>query len=147
MKHGAEFAARHVADTAEAVIWINTGNLTTADVCSALKMQVPSSPLVVGALRRLGYACSQVHCEGNGLKTNAPALILFGVLRTYKVEKYEDLSMPENIKAPVLQGLDFSYDAAHDLRSGNTGVVKFPINAPNWGPKARHCGAAPPAEK
>jgi len=38
MKHGAEFAARHVADTAEAVIWINTGNLTTADVCSALKI-------------------------------------------------------------------------------------------------------------
>ena len=38
MKHGAEFAARHVADTASAVIWINTGNLTTADVCSALKI-------------------------------------------------------------------------------------------------------------
>lgn len=42
---------------------------------------------------------------------------------------------------------DFTYDKAYDFRRQVTGVAKFIPNAPGWGPKRRHQGAAPLADE
>ena len=49
-------------------------------VASTLRIRCPMTAAFTGALSRLGYRCSQVHCDGSGVKTDAPAAVVFGVM-------------------------------------------------------------------
>jgi tRNA(guanine-26,N2-N2) methyltransferase len=128
------------------------------EVSSVLKMHCPPTPIVVGALTRMGYRCSQVNCLACGIKTDAPPAVLFGVMKHYK-RKNEGESAPPptspaegsepkptatnsdvlTIRYPEIE-CDLSYDKKYDWRSKVSGVTKFVPNAPFWGPKRRHQG-------
>jgi tRNA(guanine-26,N2-N2) methyltransferase len=129
------------------------------DVASHVRVRCPPTPLVVGALARLGYRCSQVHCAAAGLKTDCPPEVLFGILLQWKVlqdaqdaaEDHKDSEdtatlTPATTVRPLLvtplAEADFTYDKAHDFRGRVIGVAKFVPNAPGWGPRRRHQGAA-----
>lgn len=124
------------------------------DLASIMKMQMPPNPIVIGALARLGYKCSMVHCESSGLKTNAPPNVIADVLVTYRqrvLKAKEDAGdedaahvapLPDRIRGKVLPDLDLSYDAKYDLSSKATGVARFIQNPAFWGPRARHTGIA-----
>ncbi|CAD2219601.1 putative N(2),N(2)-dimethylguanosine tRNA methyltransferase [Angomonas deanei] len=124
------------------------------EVASYVRVRCPPSPLFIGALGRLGYTCSQVHCDAAGLKTNCPPEVLFRVMLAWKKKcDEEDLANGEERKEshdgedrkPILlaplDGVDFSYDKRYDLRRQATGMAKYIPNAPGWGPKRRHQGA------
>lgn len=55
------------------------------DVASYVRVRCPQTPLVVAALARLGYRCSQVHCAPSGFKTDCPPDVLVRVMLQWKV--------------------------------------------------------------
>lgn len=138
------------------------------DIASYVRVRCPSTPCFVGALGRLGYRCSQVHCEASGIKTDCPPAVLFAVMLQWKALQDEEdqlLKEEENTQSsagsvdegkkskrasftsvPLLvspaTAADFSYDKKYDFRRESTGIAKFIPNAPGWGPKRRHTGIA-----
>ena len=94
------------------------------------------------ALGRLGFRCSQAHGSADGLKTDAPAHVLYGVLRT-RAEANWAKTNPGTpyetfINVPAIP-CDFTVDLQYDSRSKRHGVKKFlPNPEAQWGPKARH---------
>lgn len=124
---------------------------------SYVRVRCPSTPSLVGALHRLGYRCSQVHCSATGLKTDCPPDVLMGVMLQWRALCQDDgeteeeqtrassssssSSVPRLCVAAVTQA-DFSYDKKYDYRRTVTGITKFVPNAPGWGPKRRHVGVA-----
>lgn len=139
------------------------------DIASYVRVRCPSTPCFVGALGRMGYRCSQVHCEPSGIKTDCPPAILFAVMLQWKVlqeKSSQDEKADENtsslhmvvseetkgnskghssssplLVSPLVNS-DFSYDKKYDFRRDSTGIAKFVPNAPGWGPKRRHTGIA-----
>lgn len=141
------------------------------DVASYVRVRCPPTPCVVGALARLGYRCSQVHCAAAGLKTDCPPEVLFRVMLQWKVlQDAQDaegqvaapgegvgeeaevtdtsasaasaVAAPRPLLVTPLAEADFTYDTAYDFRGRVMGVAKFVPNAPGWGPRRRHQGAA-----
>ncbi|KAG5484054.1 hypothetical protein LSCM1_05908 [Leishmania martiniquensis] len=134
------------------------------DVASYVRVRCPPTPCIVGALARLGYRCSQVHCAAAGLKTDCPPEVLFRVMLQWKVvqdaldrvgdapaEEGADKRLqkppsvspaPRPLLVTPLAEADFTYEKAHDFRGRVIGVAKFVPNAPDWGPRRRHRGAA-----
>lgn len=120
------------------------------DIASYVKVRCPQTPCFVGALGRMGYRCSQVHCAPSGFKTDCPPSVLFAVMLQWKqLQDEEDRSngvacATSDIKLRVkpASNADFSYDKQYDFRRDGTGIAKFIPNAPGWGPKRRHTGAA-----
>ncbi|KPA76450.1 putative N(2) N(2)-dimethylguanosine tRNA methyltransferase [Leptomonas pyrrhocoris] len=140
------------------------------DVASYARVRCPPTPDVVGALARLGYRCSQVHCAATGLKTDCPPEMLFRVMLQWKVLQdaldgeghaatLEEPAAPSSsspslsagaarpLRVTPLAEADFTYDKAYDFRGRVIGVAKFVPNAPGWGPRRRHQGAAPQKTK
>ncbi|RNC58729.1 putative N(2) N(2)-dimethylguanosine tRNA methyltransferase [Trypanosoma cruzi] len=54
------------------------------DIASFVKVRCPPTPQLVGALGRMGYRCSQVHCAPSGLKTDCPPDVLVRVMLQWK---------------------------------------------------------------
>eukprot|EP00742_Colponemidia_sp_Colp-10_P014060 GILJ01015928.1.p1 GENE.GILJ01015928.1~~GILJ01015928.1.p1 ORF type:complete len:614 (-),score=102.02 GILJ01015928.1:117-1958(-) len=130
------------------------------EIASLVRVRCPPLPEFVAALSRLGYKASQVHCNHNGLKTDAPVDVLVGLMIDYRDRfgaNAEAAELQEGTTAtpavatedtgrkvyvPSITG-DFTYSKDHDFKKNNAvGVVKFVQNAPGWGPKARHRGVA-----
>ena len=139
-------------------------------IASLVRQVCPPLPRVVAAICRKGYQCSQVHCNKHGLKTDAPFEVLVGLLMGYKPEVAEGTTTSataegeqeepakvevketavatapkpgRQVYCPVVEG-DFSYDAQYDFKKLSGGVPRFVPNAPGWGPRRRHQGAAKP---
>ncbi|CUF00217.1 N(2), N(2)-dimethylguanosine tRNA methyltransferase, putative [Bodo saltans] len=54
------------------------------EMSSFVKVRCPPTPIIVGALTRLGYKFSQVHCHRSGIKTTCPPTMLMRALLAYK---------------------------------------------------------------
>ncbi|RNF04506.1 putative N(2), N(2)-dimethylguanosine tRNA methyltransferase [Trypanosoma rangeli] len=54
------------------------------DIASFVRVRCPPTPLFVGALGRMGYRCSQVHCAPSGIKTDCPPEVLVRVMLQWK---------------------------------------------------------------
>lgn len=128
------------------------------DIASYVKVRCPPTPNFVAALGRLGYRCSQVHCEPSGIKTDCPPDVLFAVMLQWKaLQDKEDSAKgiasaslkAQQVKLRItpLTAADFTYEKKYDFRRDSTGIAKFIPNAPGWGPKRRHTGAAVPEEE
>ncbi|EPY28731.1 tRNA (guanine-N2-)-methyltransferase [Strigomonas culicis] len=137
------------------------------ELASYAQARCPPTPLFVGALARLGYSCSQVHCAPAGLKTDCPPDVVMRVMLAWRAKaRAEEAASQaqgaggkeeatttqahpgEGRKKPQkqcllspLEGVDFSYEKQYDYRRQATGMCKFIPNAPGWGPKRRHQGA------
>ncbi|CCW66796.1 unnamed protein product [Phytomonas sp. Hart1] len=134
------------------------------DVASYVRARCPPTPVFVAALARLGFHCSQVHCEASGIKTDCPPPVLFAVMLRWKQLADELEPGPEGqdaaakrrpsggngldrgafrIQVSPLMEADFGYDRQYDFRRQVTGIAKFIPNLPGWGPKRRHQGLGP----
>lgn len=104
----------------------------------------PKLTLVRSAIFNAGYAVSQTHCMHNGLKTNAPAQVMWDIIRCYihenpVVHGQRPGSIGERIMStpPTLKA-DWTFDRRSDMSSTASGVAKFlPNPEEHWGPKAR----------
>eukprot|EP00760_Papus_ankaliazontas_P005586 PhM_4_TR12662/c0_g1_i1/m.74560/K00555/TRMT1, trm1; tRNA (guanine26-N2/guanine27-N2)-dimethyltransferase len=114
-----------------------------SQMCSTLGLCCPPLLEVCSALGRLGYRMSQTHCTHEGLKTDAPPEVLYGILRQRllkeREQKGQDATVSSDfITTPALD-CDFRPDEKFDIRCKASGVKKFlPNPEPDWGPKARH---------
>ncbi|CDJ56180.1 N2,N2-dimethylguanosine tRNA methyltransferase, putative [Eimeria maxima] len=98
----------------------------------------------MAALRRLGYKTSHFHRDPQAIKTDAPAAVVYDVLRTHAIQH-----PPNNIdKFPVLnkpiqtKGIDLSPPSSDEIREtkgqNNKHVPRWlPNPTPYWGPKSR----------
>ena len=137
-------------------------------VASLVRSRCPPSPVIVGALARLGYKFSQVHCDKSGLKVDCPYEVLVGIFLAYKQKEQQEAALEQEqqqeadgltstniqgdrrpgdtaptatrLRCPAIPGAVFDYDKQFDFRSSATGITKFIPNAPGWGPKRRHQG-------
>ena len=109
-----------------------------------LRCTVPKQVQVRSALLNLGYRVSISHANPNAIKTNAPAQVVWDIMRTWVKE-----APVKNIKAgapaavllerPITtENISFEIHPEAVPQSRKTGITRFPENpAPNWGPKAR----------
>ena len=112
-------------------------------ICSNLRLTCPPLLEVTSALGRLGYRCSQVHASADGLKTDAPANVLYGVMRTRAEKNWLSTNPGQPFEGSFVDvpavACDFTPDAQYDIRTKRQGVKKFlPNPEPQWGPKAKH---------
>ncbi|KAG8348431.1 putative N2 N2 dimethylguanosine tRNA methyltransferase [Trypanosoma vivax] len=88
------------------------------DVASFVHVRCPPTPLFVGALGRMGYRCSQVHCSPSGIKTDCPPDVLVSVMMQWKEN--------ENAKsgAGSVQKSKLYPNEAGELADGGNGIVE-----------------------
>ncbi|RNF22554.1 putative N(2), N(2)-dimethylguanosine tRNA methyltransferase [Trypanosoma conorhini] len=67
------------------------------DIASFVKVRCPPTPLFVGALGRMGFRCSQVHCAPSGIKTDCPPELLVRVMLQWR--KMQDETSDDLLKA------------------------------------------------
>jgi len=135
-----------------------------------LRCSVPPMAKVHGALMNAGYKVSQVHCDSNGLKTDAPPEVVWDVMRAWlrKIEpgldpskrskkaakKISDKSPTSREKARVSIltkepsiSINFSIPGSllSKLKKRKENMDRIsrwtPNPQPNWGPKARARGS------
>jgi tRNA(guanine-26,N2-N2) methyltransferase len=72
------------------------------EMSSFVRVRCPPTPIIVGALTRLGYKFSQVHCHRSGIKTTCPPTMIMRALLAYK-DTDEGREEPQgcNIVAPA----------------------------------------------
>lgn len=112
--------------------------------CSVLKCTPPPTVLIRSALLNAGYRVSSTHANPLGLKTDAPAGVMWDILRCWVRDhpvKHPSQDTPGNrilTKPPQLEA-DFSRARGAFSKAKEDGVVRFPGNPEaNWGPKMRH---------
>ena len=105
------------------------------EICRVLKTIQPPMQSVVSAISRLGYSCSQSHCNPNVLKSNIPWDLFYGIMRSW-IEKNDSLK-----KFPFqdinLIACDFAIDKSFLPASKQRNLKRFPENPKMWGPLAR----------
>ena len=111
---------------------------------SVLKCTPPPTILVRSALINAGYRVSSTHANPLGLKTDAPAGVMWDILRCWVREhpvKTPQADTPGNrilAKEPQLEA-DFARARGAFSKAKEDGVKRFPGNPEaNWGPKMRH---------
>jgi len=121
-----------------------------------LKTRTPPIAHFRAALKQLGYLVSPSHSDPYGIKTNASNAVIYDIMRCWhQQEKKEGAPSGSSPLAtailqtePTLQ-VEFAYRVDCDYSAKTTGVLKYPLNEPFWGPMARakHSPAAvTPAE-
>lgn len=119
---------------------------TLDHLCSVLKLQCIQIIKLRSALLYAGYKVSFSHACKTSIKTNAPAGVLWDILRNWaKVNPIHPKHFEKNpiIKTMLSKEADASYnleDIHPDANpsSRQSKVARFPINPmPNWGPGTR----------
>ena len=92
------------------------------------------------AVLNAGYQVSLSHACPKSVKTNAPPLVIWDIMRAWarqnsvRVREDDPVQRAIMAKEPVI-AVDFSL---HEGAALKVGVIRFPPNPePNWGPKAR----------
>lgn len=124
---------------------------STHHASSVLKCTPPPTVLVRSALINAGYRVSSTHANPLGLKTDAPAGVMWDILRCWVREhpvKQPQADTPGNrilAKEPTLEA-DFARARGAFSKAKEDGLVRFPGNPEaNWGPKMRHGRVLPDA--
>ncbi|OZJ05620.1 hypothetical protein BZG36_01505 [Bifiguratus adelaidae] len=116
------------------------GRLTSRMQCTSIPMTTVFSALLNG-----GYKASVSHCAADSVKTDAPASVMWDILRAWvkehpiKQENIRDDSVAKAILdvSPQFQA-DFTYHKDAESESRKQKLVRFQMNPEkNWGPKAR----------
>jgi tRNA (guanine26-N2/guanine27-N2)-dimethyltransferase len=85
------------------------------------------------------------HCNKLSLKTDAPASVVWDIMRAWEKEnparrdRFAENSVPANIlsKEPSIK-IDFTPNPAANPPSREAGLTRYQVNpAANWGPGAR----------
>lgn len=99
------------------------------DISSYVRVRCPPTPCFVGALGRLGYHCSQVHCEPSGIKTDCPPAVLFSVMLQWKaLQDEEDSQRGQEEKAICNSCIETSERFLDvDRKKKDSGLSSFPL--------------------
>jgi len=115
-------------------------------MCKILRVTSPPHATIRGAIRSQGYRESASHITPDALKTDAPHRLCWDILRCWTTKQMEH-QQPKKFKLSedsvgsrilskppsLIQLKDIDWDAKQKSR----GVLRFPKNPANWGPKAR----------
>ncbi|KAI9288420.1 N2,N2-dimethylguanosine tRNA methyltransferase [Umbelopsis sp. AD052] len=118
---------------------------TLGNLCGTLHCN--SIPMVdlCSAILNAGYKFSSTHCQPEGIKTDAPASVMWDIMKGW-VKKYPvtmknigELSPARKILAqPAKFEADFTRHQDAIPPSRHIKLVRYQVNpTPNWGPKAR----------
>ncbi|KAL8426427.1 hypothetical protein ACSSS7_008118 [Eimeria intestinalis] len=110
-------------------------------LCTRHKLSMVKPAAFKSALRRLGYKASHFHRDPQALKTDAPASVVFDLLRAH-AEKHPptDRSKCLILSKPIqTEGIDFSPFDPNKVKGPSKPQVArwLPNPAPYWGPKGR----------
>ncbi|KAL8444332.1 hypothetical protein Emed_006296 [Eimeria media] len=110
-------------------------------LCTRHKLSMVKPAAFKSALRRLGYKASHFHRDPQALKTEAPASVVFDLLRAHaKKHPPADPSKCLVLSKPIqTEGIDFSPFDPNKVKSPSKPQVArwLPNPAPYWGPKGR----------
>jgi tRNA (guanine26-N2/guanine27-N2)-dimethyltransferase len=131
------------------------------NLCSTLRATCPQYPRFFAALHKLGYRVGSTHCEAGGFKTDAPAHVVWDVIRCladdfrsfkagvgrdakYKFVRPIDPKIretirfnPENDEDDFAKGLDMTAALGRWAPGADREAVFLGNPEENWGPKAR----------
>lgn len=109
-------------------------------LCTRLKLRMIKPAAFKAALRRLGYEASHFHRDPQAVKTNAPACVVFDLLRAHAA-KYPPINIERSavLSKPIqTEGIDFSPIDITKSGDSKAQVARWlPNPAPYWGPKGR----------
>jgi tRNA (guanine26-N2/guanine27-N2)-dimethyltransferase len=123
-------------------------------VCKTLHCQVPSMKLMQSAIVNAGYRVSSSHYEPNAIKTDAPAKVIYDILRVWvqrnplHKERLADPIVARILAQEVTTNVDFSLakqvrdKVAKAAKEGKAGSKFFPNPKKFWGPKAAAHGSS-----
>ncbi|XP_063713673.1 tRNA (guanine(26)-N(2))-dimethyltransferase-like [Symsagittifera roscoffensis] len=116
--------------------------LTKEMMFSAAKVSGPKLTLVSSAILNAGFKFSVSHCSPVAVKTDAPSSFLWDIVRQFERDhpvNREKLSPFSKalLEQTITHKIDFTLHPAANPVSRTSKVTRFPINPPNWGPKAR----------
>ncbi|GFR95240.1 tRNA (guanine(26)-N(2))-dimethyltransferase [Elysia marginata] len=114
-------------------------------VCSVLHCQPPNMMLMRSALLNAGYRVSMSHAAKNSYKTNAPAQVIWDIMRTWIKDHpvSEKRLTPGSVARAILekepvQQISFQTHPEANPDSRAKGLLRWQANPlPNWGPKAK----------
>ncbi|KAG2180271.1 hypothetical protein INT43_004060 [Umbelopsis isabellina] len=118
---------------------------TLGNLCGTL--HCTSIPLIDlrSAILNAGYKVSSTHCAPEGIKTDAPAHVMWDIMKGWvKNNPVTMKNIGENsparkiLEAPAKFEADFTRHEDAIPPSRNVRLVRYQVNpTPNWGPKAR----------
>lgn len=124
-------------------------------MASLLRMKMPRTKDLKSALMNEGYQVSATHTNINGLKTNAPSSVIWGIFcqiahseSSMRSSKYDE---PRDEEASLFQRImrrcygqksyNLAYNPAIETESQKLSLMRFQVNPePAWGPKPRPVG-------
>nr|CAB3267254.1 tRNA (guanine(26)-N(2))-dimethyltransferase [Phallusia mammillata] len=116
------------------------------ELSKVLRVSAPSMKIVRSAILNAGYRVSSFHSSAASIKTDAPPLVIWDIMRKFVA------SLPQTRKKPLPDGtpakailskpitspnIDLTERKDWEAQSKVKGMVRFPEMPPNWGPKAR----------
>lgn len=108
---------------------------------SDIGLSTPKLGLFKGALHSLGYKMAQSYYDPNLFKTDAPAEVIYDILKAYKKENYKE-DYIKNIKEGTYKynilSKEIKVAPVFVDMSKPEKTLKYPMNpTPNWGPKGK----------
>ncbi|XP_076309693.1 tRNA methyltransferase 1 isoform X2 [Tachypleus tridentatus] len=105
-------------------------------LCGVVHCTMPSMVQFRSAILNAGYQVSLSHTNRTSIKTNAPASILWDIIRTWTMQNSVKRKLEEGSPAKIILDKKPRQDANPSSRQQN--LLRFQINPePHWGPKAR----------
>eukprot|EP00057_Strongylocentrotus_purpuratus_P003900 XP_003727616.1 PREDICTED: tRNA (guanine(26)-N(2))-dimethyltransferase isoform X1 [Strongylocentrotus purpuratus] len=115
----------------------------TSHLCNVVHCECPSQEKVRSAILNAGYRVSISHASPEALKTDAPASVIWDIIRAWvKDHPVSEKRLAASSPAASILGKDSSikvnFDPHPDAIPKSRQMVRFPENPQaNWGPKAR----------
>ncbi|XP_059480282.1 tRNA (guanine(26)-N(2))-dimethyltransferase [Neocloeon triangulifer] len=118
---------------------------TTDHLCGVLKLEAMPSTTIRSAILNAGYKVSYSHCSRYSLKTDAPASVVWDVMRAWDKEKpaRRDKFSANSAPLAILSKeskikVDFTPNPKANPPSREAGLIRFQHNpSAFWGPGAR----------
>lgn len=119
---------------------------TLDHLCSVLKLQCIQIVKLRSALLHAGYRVSFSHANKTSIKTDAPAKVLWDILRNWaKINPIHPKHIEKNPIIKVIMSKEpestYNFDEIHTDANPNSrrrAIVRFQTNPmPNWGPGTR----------
>jgi tRNA (guanine26-N2/guanine27-N2)-dimethyltransferase len=110
--------------------------ISLPEICHVLKTVQPPMDSIISQISKLGFTCSNSHCNPNVLKSNIPWDSFYGIMRAWidKVNQPKKFPFSDTISKI---DCDFSIDKSCIPASKRKNLKRFPENPKMWGPLAR----------
>ncbi|KAK9336879.1 N2,N2-dimethylguanosine tRNA methyltransferase-domain-containing protein [Lipomyces starkeyi] len=124
---------------------------TAAHVSSTMRCSCPPMTTMTSALLNAGYKVSATHAVPGAIKTNANWGVIWDILREWiKTNPVKETNIKEHSPTKKLLerrepsfAVDFTMHPEANPPSRRIKIARYPLNPPNWGPKARAKGDKP----